>query len=197
MKKLFYDDIEAKSLMLFDKIYLENLKDRKIILNGEIESSIIDTAGMMIKKFNKEDEAKSLEDRVPIELHINSYGGSVYDGFSLVSTIVTSKTPVHGYCDGYAMSMGLAIFTACHKRFSYPFTSFMYHEVATGVMGKNEEIERVAAENKRIQKKYDGLMIKNTTLTQAKLDKTRKSLKDWYFDSTEAKEFGLVHEIIE
>lgn len=188
-----------KPTMIFDKIYLDNLKDRIIILNGEIEGSIIETVGMMIKRFNKEDEDGNVPaaERKPIQIHINSYGGSVYDGFSIVSTITTSKTPVHGYCDGYAMSMGLAIFTACHKRFSYPFTSFMYHEVATGVMGKNEEIERVAAENKRIQKKYDGLMIKNTTLTQAKLDKTRRSLKDWYFDSDEAKEFGLVHEIIE
>jgi ATP-dependent protease ClpP protease subunit len=95
------------------------------------------------------------------------------------------------------MSMGLGIYVSCHKRFAYPFTNFMYHEVSTGAFGKNEEIERVAAENKRIQKLYDGLMIKNTSITQTKLDKMKKSMKDWYFDAYEAKEFGLVHEIIE
>lgn len=186
-----------RSLMLFDKIYLENLKERKIILNSEIDSTVIEMVCMQIKKFNYEDKDIPIEDRKPIEVYVTSYGGSVYDGFAVVNAIITSKTPVYTFCEGYAMSMGLAIFIAGHKRFSYPFTNFMYHEISTGVFGKNEEIERVATENKRLQKMYDLLVVSNTNLTQKKLDSIRKSTKDWNFGSEDALKFGVVHEIIQ
>lgn len=196
-KKLCSECGIEKAVQLYDRIYLENLKERRIILNEEIMPSVLDTVAMQIKKFNLEDEGKSVEERKPIELHINSYGGSVYDGFGIVNAIVTSKTPVHAYCDGYVMSMGLAIFTAAHKRFAAPYSTFMYHEISTMVYGKNEEIERVTVENKRLQKMYDSLILKNSNLTQKQLDSKRKQLKDWYFGAEDAKNFGIVHEIIE
>jgi ATP-dependent Clp protease protease subunit len=199
MKKMCSEcEVTGSPMMLFDKIYLENLKERRIILNSEIDDSIFETVTMQVKKFNSEDEKNniSIEDRKPIEIHINSFGGSVYDGFSLVSVITTSKTPVHTYTDGYVMSMGLAIFIAGHKRFCYPFSNFMYHEVSTMAYGKNGDIERVTQENRRIQKMYDGLVIKNTKLEQKKLEGIKKTLRDWYFGAEEALEFQVVHEII-
>lgn len=197
IRKMCAECNEFKGTSLLDRIYLENLKERRIILNEDIMPSVMDTVAMQIKRFNFEDEGKPIEERKPIELHINSYGGSVYDGFGIVNAIVTSKTPVHAYCDGYAMSMGLAIFAAAHKRFAAPYSTFMYHEISTMVYGKNEEIERVTVENKRLQKMYDSLILKNSNLTQKQLDSKRKQLKDWYFGAEDAKSFGLVHEILE
>ncbi|TCJ01119.1 ClpP family protease [Cytobacillus praedii] len=189
-------DIETKGLGLLEQIYIENLKGRRIILNEEIDSQIFDTVAMQIKKFNKEDEGKSIEDRQPIELHINSVGGSVYDGFALVSAILSSKTPVHGYCDGYVMSVGFAIYAACHKRFAGRFANFMYHEVSTMSFGKNTEIEEVTKENRRLQKMYDELITERTKLKQSKLNTVKKNKKDWFFGVDEALENGLVHEVI-
>lgn len=183
---------------LLDKIYLESLKERKIILNNEIDSSVVEIVVAQIRKFNLEDEKDNIqiEDKKPIELYINSYGGSVYDGFACVNAIVTSKTPVHTICDGYAMSMGLAIFLAGSKRFAMPFSNFMYHEISTAAWGKNNEIERVTQENRRLQKMYDSLVTKNTKLEQKKLDGIKKKNLDWFFDSYEALENGVVHEIL-
>lgn len=195
-KKMFFDFDEPKGFPLLERIYLDNLKNRKIILNEEIEPSVFDTVVMQIKKFNKEDEGKSIEDRQPIELHISSVGGSVYDGFGVISAILSSKTPVHGYCDSYVMSMAFAIFAAAHKRFAGRYSNFMYHEISTMSFGKNTEIEEVTKENRRLQKMYDDLIIERTNLKQSKLNTVKKNKKDWFFGVEEALEYGLVHEII-
>jgi ATP-dependent Clp protease, protease subunit len=181
---------------LYDRIYLENLKERRIILNDSVDESLFETIVMQIRKFNFEDADKPVEDRKPIELYVNSYGGSVYDGFAIVNAIISSKTPVHTICDGYVMSMGLAIFVAGHKRIAYPFTNFMYHEISTMAMGKNNDIERVTRENKRLQKMYDGLMTSRTDLKKSKLDAVKKKSFDWFFGVEEALENGVVHELI-
>ena len=183
---------------LFDKIFIEALKERKIYLNQEIDPTVIEIICATVRQINWEDTKKNIavEERTPIEVYISSPGGSVYDGFAAVNAIITSKTPVHTYCEGYAMSMGLAIFAAGHKRFAYPYTTFMYHEVASGVFGKNIEIERQNKENKRIQTMYDGLLISQTEMKKNQLDKVKKDSLDWFFDAEEALKMGLVHEVI-
>jgi ATP-dependent protease ClpP protease subunit len=92
--------------------------------------------------------------------------------------------------------MGLAIFVAAQKRVAFPYTNFMYHEVAGGASGKNSEIERSAIEGKRIQKMYDGIIVGQTKIDQKKLDSIRKKSLDWFFGSEEALEMGFIHEII-
>lgn len=195
-KKMFFNAEELKGMELLEKIYLDNLKERRIILNQEIDAEVFDLVAMQIKRFNKEDEGKDLSEVVPIQLHINSVGGSVYDGFGLISSILSSKTPVHGYCDGYVMSMGFAIYASCHRRFAGRFSNFMYHEVSTMSFGKNTEIEEVTKENRRLQKMYDDLITERTNLKQSKLNTIKKSKKDWFFGVNEALENGLVHEIV-
>lgn len=185
-----------KPSILFDKVYIEALKSRRILLNQDIDASVIEYVCMAIRHFNDEDKDIPVEQRKPIELYISSSGGSAYDGFAAVNEIITSKTPVHAVCSGYVMSMGLAIFVAAHKRFGFPYTNFMYHEVAGGASGKNSEIERSAIEGKRIQKMYDGVIVGQTKLDQKKLDSVRKKSLDWFFGSDEALEMGFIHEII-
>jgi len=181
---------------LLDKIYIENLKERKIILNQDIESTVIELVCVMIRHFNEEDQDFPIEQRKPIKLIINSPGGSAYDGFAAVNEIITSKTPVHAICSGYAMSMALAIFVSAHKRIAYPYTNFMYHEVMHGASGRNSEIERATAEGKRIQKMYDNIITSKTKVDQKKLDSVKKKQLDWFFGAEEALEMGFVDEII-
>lgn len=191
-------EIEQPST-LYDKIFIECLKERKIILNNIIDNSLYEIVCMTIRMINLEDDKNSIpvNERKPIEIYVNSYGGSTYDGYAAVNSILTSKTPVHTYCDGYAMSMGLAIFSAGHKRFAYPYTNFMYHEVSTEAVGKNVEIERVTKENKRIQKMYDSLITSHSSIEQKKLDKIKRDSFDWFFDAKEALAMGLVTGLIE
>ena len=152
----------------------------------------------LIEKFNYEDEKNGInpEEAKPIRLYINSYGGSIYDGLSIVNTILTSKTKVIGICTGYAMSMGLGIYVACHERWAMPYTNFMYHELSSSASGRAEEIKRATQEYERLQKMYDHILTSRTTLSQKKLNSVKKSANDCFFDVYEAKKYGVVHKII-
>lgn len=194
--EFFEIDLDLNKNSIWDKFYYEDVKDRNLMLNADIDETAIELINAHIRRFNSQDRNIPVEDRKPIKIFINSYGGSVYDGFGAVGAIVTSKTPVYTYVEGHCMSMGFAIFMAGHKRFALPYSTFMYHEVSTGVRGKNQEIERVAIENKRIQKMYDDLITKDTKVKQSTLTTKRKNMSDWYFGAEEALELGVCHEII-
>jgi ATP-dependent Clp protease protease subunit len=178
-------EIEKPSV-IFDKIYIEGLKNRRIVLNQEIDATVIEFACLAIRNFNDEDKDTAIDERKPIELYISSPGGSVYDGFSLVNEIIVSKTPVHAICSGYCMSMAVAIYAAAHKRIAMPYTNFMIHEISAGAMGRNIEIERVTKENKRLQKMYDEIITSRTKIEQKKLDSVKKNSLDWFFGAEEA-----------
>ena len=181
-----------------DYVQFQLLEDRQLFLTDEISDETIKHINTLIIKFNHDDEVNNVDvaSRKKISLHINSYGGSCYDGQSVINQIITSKTPIVGYCSGYNMSMGLGIFAACHERIAYPYTTFMYHELSSSASGRAEEIKRATQEYERLQKMYDHLLISRTQLTQKKLNSVKKSANDWYFDVKEAKKIGLVHTII-
>lgn len=195
-------DIEFETINstppLIEYTQYELLEDRRIYLTSDIGSDTIEYVNTLIEKFNYEDEKNgiSAEEAKPIRLYINSYGGSIYDGLSIVNTILTSKTKVIGICTGYAMSMGLGIYAACHERWAMPYTNFMYHELSSSASGRAEEIKRATQEYERLQKMYDNILTSRTSLSQKKLNSVKKSANDWFFDAYEAKKYGLVHKII-
>lgn len=195
-------DIEFETINstppLIEYTQYELLEDRRIYLTSDIGSDTIEYVNTLIEKFNYEDEKNgiSAEEAKPIRLYINSYGGSIYDGLSIVNTILTSKTKVIGICTGYAMSMGLGIYAACHERWAMPYTNFMYHELSSSASGRAEEIKRATQEYERLQKMYDNILTSRTSLSQKKLNSVKKSANDWFFGAYEAKKYGLVHKII-
>ena len=195
-------DIEFETINstppIIDYTQYELLEDRRIYLTSDIGSDTIEYVNTLIEKFNYEDEKNDInpEEAKPIRLYINSYGGSIYDGLSIVNTILTSKTKIIGICTGYAMSMGLGIYVACHERWAMPYTNFMYHELSSSTSGRTEEIKRATQEYERLQKMYDHILTSRTSLSQKKLNSVKKSANDWFFDAYEAKKYGLVHKII-
>lgn len=195
-------DIEFETINstppIIDYTQYELLEDRRVYLTSDIGSDTIEYVNTLIEKFNYEDEKNDInpEEAKPIRLYINSYGGSIYDGLSIVNTILTSKTKIIGICTGYAMSMGLGIYVACHERWAMPYTNFMYHELSSSTSGRTEEIKRATQEYERLQKMYDHILTSRTSLSQKKLNSVKKSANDWFFDAYEAKKYGLVHKII-
>ena len=195
-------DIEFETINstppLIEYTQYELLEDRRIYLTSDIGSDTIEYVNTLIEKFNYEDEKNGInpEEAKPIRLYINSYGGSIYDGLSIVNTILTSKTKVIGICSGYVMSMGLGIYVACHERWAMPYTNFMYHELSSSASGRAEEIKRATQEYERLQKMYDHILTSRTSLSQKKLNSVKKSANDWFFDVYEAKKYNVVHKII-
>lgn len=191
----FMMDEEMRSSLL-DKVEKDLFNDRVIYLNEDISSFTISNIVPLIHKINKEDEKVAAEDRKPIHLHITSYGGSAYDGWQLVSTIENSKTPVYTYVEGYAMSMGLPIFLAGHKRFLGKYATLLYHELRGGANGTRQEVKRLDKEYDRLQKLYDDYIISKTTVTQEILDDHQERVSDWYIGLEESKKYKMFDELI-
>ena len=130
------DWIKKLSLIFYYVKQLKNLNGRKfmnkkrayrnLVLSGEISEESAKKIIQHISDINEDDFGK--DNRTPIQLKINSIGGSMYDGFAIIGAIDSSETPVYTYGYGAIMSMALPILISGHKRFAHPLTTFMYHE---------------------------------------------------------------------
>lgn len=149
-----------------------------------------------ISKDNKDENEKKNFTRSPIHLHINSGGGEVYDMWSLIDIILTSKTPIYTYCTGMAMSAAFLIFIAGHKRMVTPHSTLMYHQVSCYRYGKYQDLVDDREEMDWIQNTIEEYVIKRTGLTKSSLKEFRQKKQDTYFHSVDAIEFGIADQIV-
>lgn len=174
---------------------IPNEQYRKILLSGDISDATVAIVIKTIMEINKDDDEKEADyrdwERKPIQLFINSFGGSVYDGLALVDVIKQSKTPVHTISIGSSMSMGLWIYLAGHKRFIGANSTLMFHDISCGIWDKSEGIKLELEEMLRLQKMLCTEIVEGTLVTQAKLDDyiTRKA--EWYIPAEEAVKLKL------
>lgn len=179
----------------------DNELSRTIVLSSDIENEIIgDIINdiLFINDFDEEAENNVVNyQRKPIKLIINSFGGSIYDGLGLIGVIENSQTPIHTYCYGSAMSMGLLIMVSGHKRFGHRLSTFMYHEcLDQQPFDKLSTLNENIDETKRIMSVYDNFLIERTSLKRKQLDEVKKIKKDWYFNSDDALKFKVIDVII-
>ena len=135
--------------------------------------------------------------RKPIKLYIDSYGGSVYQCFGLIGIMEQSKTPIHTFVTGAAMSCGFIILINGHKRFAYRHATPLYHQVSSGFFGKVKDLEEKLEETKRLQKKIEDMTLSLTKISKKKLSDILKNKVDWYMTADSALELGVIDEIIE
>lgn len=133
----------------------------------------------------------------PIKIYIDSYGGYVYQCFGLLSLMDTSKTPIHTYVTGTAMSCGFMIAIHGHKRFCYDNSTLMYHQVSGGAFGQVKSMEESVVEAKRLQESIEKMTLRRTNMTKAQLQSIYDSKIDLYMDAQTSLENGCVDEIIE
>lgn len=169
----------------------------RIIMLGDIDEENTNDVIFSILEINRLDDNKKKEQRAPIKLIINSYGGDIYRGLGVVDAILNSVTPVHTVCYGSAFSMGFVIMIAGHYRMISKHSTLMYHEGGFDLgMMKLTNHEYELKELKRIESLCDTLTLKRTSLTKKQLNSIKKEQKDWYIDAAEALEYGIVDEII-
>ena len=112
----------------------------------------------------------------PIQIYIDSYGGAVYQCFGLLGVMDKSDTPIHTIVTGAAMSCGFMILISGHKRFGYPLSTPLYHQVSTGFRGKVQDMEESLEETKRLQTKIEQITLERTTISKKKLKAGQPSL---------------------
>jgi ATP-dependent Clp protease protease subunit len=177
-----------------------NMTERTLYLFDAIDNNTVKAVVESILKINKYDDELDKREknfkRNPIELIINSKGGIVYDGLSLINVINNSKTAVHTYVYGLAASMGLLIAVSGHKRFSGSLSTFMYHSVTLNMGGHLEYLKNRLDETQRLQNIYDQYLLSKTKFEMVDLKSIQEHQRDWFINPEEALKLGIIDEIV-
>lgn len=146
-----------------------------------------------VRHFNEIDKLIPIEDRKPITILINSYGGSINDCYAIIDTITFSKTPVHTKCIGVAYSAGGLILLAGHKREMTPMSSFMFHEGSAAMSGDAAKMKDQMRFYERQLEQMRQFVFKRTTISPELFKE--KQERDWFLTAPEALEYGIVDKI--
>ena len=170
-------------------IYSRLLKDRIIILNGEINDN---TANVVVAELLYLDSLNSDD----ICLYINSPGGSVSAGMAIYDTMNFIKSDVATICVGMAASMGAFLLSSGQKgkRSALPSSEIMIHQPLGGAEGQATEIKIVAEHITKLKKKLNTILAKNTKKSLKTIENDTE--RDHYLDAEEALEYGLIDKII-
>lgn len=171
-------------------IYSRLLKDRIIILNGEINDN---TANIIVAELLYLDS----ESHDDISIYINSPGGSITSGMAIYDTMNFVKSKVSTICLGMAASMAAFLLSSGEKgkRMALPNAEVMIHQPLGGAQGQATEIKIAAERILKLKEKLNKIMATNTgkDLKQIENDTER----DYFLSSKEAKNYGLIDKIIE
>ena len=172
-------------------IYSRLLKDRIIFLGDEVNDA---TAGLVVAQllFLEADDPDK-----DIYLYINSPGGSITAGMAIYDTMQYIKPDVSTICIGMAASMGAFLLAAGAKgkRYALPNSEIMIHQPLGGTRGQATDIEIHAKRILKMKDKLNQILSERTTqpLEKIKMDTER----DNFMEAIEAKEYGLIDEVIE
>jgi ATP-dependent Clp protease protease subunit len=175
---------------VFD-IYSRLLKDRIIFLLGEVddESANLIVAQLLYLQFE--------DPKADIHMYINSPGGSVTAGMSIYDTMRYISCDVQTYCIGIAASMGATLLAAGTKgkRNILPHGEVMIHQVLGGFRGQATDIAIRTAHLLRTKKQMNEILAQLTGQTLDRIEKDTD--RDNFLSAREAKEYGLVDNILE
>jgi len=196
-----YYDIEVsieKSLieggMIDELFYLQDLKQRKLFLNADIDQFSVADIVKHIMQINKEDKGLEPHQRMPILLYVTSNGGEVDSGFELIDVIMNSKTPVYTINLGYQYSMGFLIGLSGHKRFATRNAKFLMHDGSNFVYNSGAKAQDQMEFNRKIESRIKQYVLSRSKVSEEEYDS--KLRVEWYLFADEAKEKGFVDYII-
>lgn len=199
-RKGYYDyevEIEKALLeagMVEEIFYLNDLKQRKLFLNVDVEQLSVADIVKHIMQYNKEDKGIDPKDRQPILLYVTSNGGEVDSGFELIDIIQNSKTPVHTINLGYQYSMGFLIGLAGHKRYATQNAKFLMHDGSNFVYNSGAKAQDQMEFQKKVEERVKQYILSRSKLTSEEYDS--KLRVEWYLFASEAKDKGFVDYII-
>jgi len=172
-------------------IYSRLLKDRIIMLSGGIDDTVANSVVAQLLFLDAQDPDKD------IFLYINSPGGSVTAGMAIFDTMNFVNADVQTIVIGMAASMGSLLATAGEKgkRFALPNSEIMIHQPLGGAEGQATEIEIAARHILRTREKLNEILADATGQPIEVIE--RDTDRDNFMSAEDAKEYGLIDEIIE
>jgi ATP-dependent Clp protease protease subunit len=171
-------------------IFSRLLKDRIIFLGDAIEDHVANLVIAQLLFLVAEDPEKD------INLYINSPGGVVTAGLAIYDTMQYLKCPVSTICIGQASSMGALLLTAGTKgkRFALPNARIMIHQPLGGVQGQATDIDIQAREILRMRETINGILVRHTGQSMENI--RRDTDRDFFMSPEQAREYGLIDEVI-
>lgn len=172
-------------------IYSRLLKDRIVFLTGEIFDAMASVVVAQLLFLESENSD------LPVAFYINSPGGEVNAGLSIYDTMQYIRCPVATLCVGQASSMGSLLLCAGEpgQRQALPHSRIMVHQPSGGYHGTAADIERHAKEIMVLRDRLNAIYAKHTGRT---MEEVQTALdRDTFMSAEEAKDWGLVDEIIE
>lgn len=178
-----------------------NLDDRILYLSADVNATSIADICKQILAIEEVDR-KGLEKFRnytinPIRLYVQSFGGSIYDMWSLIDIIEASQTPIITYCTGYCMSAAALIFLAGHIRVMYKHSTIMFHQMTAGYWAKFNDIQ---IEQKQLESMHKDMMKcirKKTNLKDKFFKRIDDNKEDVYFTAKECIKHGICDKIAE
>ncbi|HDZ59917.1 MAG TPA: ATP-dependent Clp endopeptidase proteolytic subunit ClpP [Actinobacteria bacterium] len=172
-------------------IYSRLLSERIVFLGSGINEEVANVIVAQMLHLESDDPDKD------INLYVNSPGGSVYAGLAIYDTMQFIKPDVVTTCVGIAMSMGALILAggAEGKRYALPNAKILIHQLSGGFQGPAADIEIHAKEALSLRQRLDEILALHTGQSLEKV--SADTDRDYFMTSAEAKEYGLVDEVIE
>ena len=171
-------------------IYSRLLRDRIVFIGTPIDDFVANSIIAQLLFLQMEDPKKD------VHIYINSPGGSVSDGMAIYDTLNFMQCDIVTYCLGMAASMCTVLLAAGTKgkRFALPNSRIMIHQPSGGAGGQTSDITIAAKEILRWRKTINDILANHSDKTAEEVEKD--SDRDYYMTADEAKDYGLVDEVI-
>ncbi len=171
-------------------IYSRLLKDRIVMLSGEVNDQVASTIVAQFLFLEAEDPEKD------IYFYINSPGGVVTAGMAIFDTMNYIRPDVATICIGQAASMGAFLLSSGEKgkRYALPHARIMIHQPLGGAQGQASDIQIQAEEILRMKKELNGILAKNTGQTIKVIEKDTD--RDNFMSAEESKAYGMIDEVL-
>jgi len=172
-------------------VFSRLMMDRIIFLGVPIDDDVANIIQAQLLFLESTDPDKD------ISIYFNTPGGSVYAGLGIYDTMQYIAPDINTICTGMAASMGAVLLTAGAKgkRSALPHSRVMIHQPMGGAQGQASDIEITAREIKKLKNELYEIIAKHSGNTLKKIEKD--SDRDYWMTAIEAKEYGMIDEILE
>ena len=171
-------------------IYSRLLKDRIIMLSGEVNDQVASSIVAQMLFLEAQDPDKD------IYFYINSPGGVITSGLSMFDTMNYIKPDIVTICIGQAASMGAFLLASGTKgkRYALPHARIMIHQPSGGAQGQSTDIQIQAQEIQRLKDTLNEILAEKTGKTAKKIEKDTE--RDNFMSAKEAMEYGLIDKVL-
>ena len=176
--------------------YWESRQNRTFYIDYEIDDTyeLIELSKIIIQ-MNITERDIDEKDLKPIYLWIFSYGGDLDQAYSFIDLCMSSRIPIVTINMGVAMSAGLLILLAGHKRYGFKHSQALVHSGSAGFSGTAEQIEEAQKNYKKQLEQMKQYIISRTKISEELFDQNRT--KDWYLSDSEQISYGVIDKVIE